>query len=224
MKAMWPRTDKETNFLFSQCIPHHPPLLRVTCRWSSHHQQRHLWTLLSLCEPSHLWHPVLLMGEIGELPLLSTSPSHFLLQHKTNGRRMSDAFCIAGSLSGEWCLVCGVCVDGEFLLSLTSYKLSVSLCLSGSTGQQGAYFPCRFSSWGMLGRAVVCVGFVLHPLLCFTECASCYAMNMGSMIGIIVGDIILTILIMISVFCLATHHRQRDWHSHNGEHRVCSCC
>lgn len=37
--------------------------------------------------------------------------------------------------------------------------------------------------------------------------------------GIIASDIILTILITISVFCFATHHkRKREWESRDGEH------
>ncbi|XP_051261619.1 TYRO protein tyrosine kinase-binding protein [Dicentrarchus labrax] len=53
------------------------------------------------------------------------------------------------------------------------------------------------------------------------ECGSCYVINMGSVIGIIASDIILTILITISVFCFATYHkRRRDWGSHDGKRNV----
>ncbi|XP_070823179.1 TYRO protein tyrosine kinase-binding protein [Chaetodon trifascialis] len=49
------------------------------------------------------------------------------------------------------------------------------------------------------------------------ECGSCYVINMGSVMGIIASDIILTIFITISVFCFATHHkRRREWDSHGG--------
>ncbi|KAK5862457.1 hypothetical protein PBY51_017853 [Eleginops maclovinus] len=49
------------------------------------------------------------------------------------------------------------------------------------------------------------------------DCGSCYLINMGSVIGIIASDILLTIFIMISVFCFATHHkRRRQWDSHDG--------
>ncbi|XP_075882792.1 TYRO protein tyrosine kinase-binding protein [Nelusetta ayraudi] len=41
------------------------------------------------------------------------------------------------------------------------------------------------------------------------ECGSCYMMNMGSVMGIVASDIILTIFITICVFCLATRHRRR---------------
>ncbi|XP_041091053.1 uncharacterized protein LOC121304155 [Polyodon spathula] len=36
------------------------------------------------------------------------------------------------------------------------------------------------------------------------NCKSCYQMDMGTIIGIIIGDIILTFLIALSVFCFAT--------------------
>ncbi|XP_038567671.1 TYRO protein tyrosine kinase-binding protein [Micropterus salmoides] len=50
------------------------------------------------------------------------------------------------------------------------------------------------------------------------ECGSCYVINMGSIMGIIASDIILTILITISVFCFATHHkRKREWESRDGK-------
>ncbi|MGH0165907.1 UNVERIFIED_CONTAM: hypothetical protein FKN15_073297 [Acipenser sinensis] len=35
------------------------------------------------------------------------------------------------------------------------------------------------------------------------NCKSCYQMDMGAIIGIIIGDIILTVLIALSVFCFA---------------------
>uniref|UniRef100_A0A3Q0SEJ1 TYRO protein tyrosine kinase-binding protein n=1 Tax=Amphilophus citrinellus TaxID=61819 RepID=A0A3Q0SEJ1_AMPCI len=55
------------------------------------------------------------------------------------------------------------------------------------------------------------------------ECGSCYLINMGSVIGIIASDIILTIFITISVFCFATHQRRRrEWDSHNGKRSVSS--
>ncbi|XP_068995859.1 TYRO protein tyrosine kinase-binding protein [Embiotoca jacksoni] len=53
------------------------------------------------------------------------------------------------------------------------------------------------------------------------ECGSCYLINMGSVMGIIASDIIFTILIIISVFCFATHHRRRrDWDSHDGKRNL----
>ncbi|KAM9310153.1 TYRO protein tyrosine kinase-binding protein [Pholidichthys leucotaenia] len=49
------------------------------------------------------------------------------------------------------------------------------------------------------------------------ECESCYLISMGSVIGIIATDIILTIFITISVFCFASHHRRREWDSQDGK-------
>ncbi|XP_070768728.1 TYRO protein tyrosine kinase-binding protein isoform X2 [Enoplosus armatus] len=52
------------------------------------------------------------------------------------------------------------------------------------------------------------------------ECGSCYVINMGSVMGIITSDIILTIFITISVFCFATHQkRRREWDSHDGKRK-----
>ncbi|XP_034409857.1 TYRO protein tyrosine kinase-binding protein [Cyclopterus lumpus] len=46
------------------------------------------------------------------------------------------------------------------------------------------------------------------------DCGSCYLINMGSVLGIIASDIILTVFITISVFCFATYHRRRrEWDS-----------
>ncbi|XP_056261836.1 TYRO protein tyrosine kinase-binding protein isoform X1 [Pseudoliparis swirei] len=46
------------------------------------------------------------------------------------------------------------------------------------------------------------------------DCSSCYLINMRSVLGIIASDIILTVFIIISVFCFATHHkRRREWDS-----------
>ncbi|KAJ4931305.1 hypothetical protein JOQ06_025602 [Pogonophryne albipinna] len=50
------------------------------------------------------------------------------------------------------------------------------------------------------------------------DCGSCYLINMGSVIGIIASDILLTIFIMISVFCFATHiKKRRKWDSRDGK-------
>ncbi|XP_071325109.1 TYRO protein tyrosine kinase-binding protein [Trachinotus anak] len=53
------------------------------------------------------------------------------------------------------------------------------------------------------------------------ECASCYLINMETVIAIIASDIILTVFITISVFCFATHHkRRREWDSHDGRRNL----
>ncbi|KAM4581007.1 TYRO protein tyrosine kinase-binding protein [Odontesthes bonariensis] len=53
------------------------------------------------------------------------------------------------------------------------------------------------------------------------ECGSCYLISMGSVIGIIASDIILTILIVASLFCFATHHRRRrERDSHDGKRNL----
>ncbi|XP_054478333.1 TYRO protein tyrosine kinase-binding protein isoform X2 [Anoplopoma fimbria] len=55
----------------------------------------------------------------------------------------------------------------------------------------------------------------------FFDCSSCYLINMGSVIGIIASDIILTVLITISVFCFATHQkRRREWESRDGKRNL----
>ncbi|XP_037640604.1 TYRO protein tyrosine kinase-binding protein, partial [Sebastes umbrosus] len=53
------------------------------------------------------------------------------------------------------------------------------------------------------------------------DCGSCYMIYMGSVVGIIASDIILTIFITISVFCFATHHkRRREWDSRDGKRNL----
>ncbi|XP_068180556.1 TYRO protein tyrosine kinase-binding protein isoform X2 [Antennarius striatus] len=53
------------------------------------------------------------------------------------------------------------------------------------------------------------------------KCSSCYIINMASVIGIIASDIILTLLIAISVYCFASHHkRQKEWNCHNDKTNV----
>lgn len=60
------------------------------------------------------------------------------------------------------------------------------------------------------------------PCFLFIDCGSCYMINVGSVAGIIASDIILTILITITVFCLGSHHsRRRKSDSHDGEHLFC---
>uniref|UniRef100_A0A3B3TS30 TYRO protein tyrosine kinase-binding protein n=1 Tax=Poecilia latipinna TaxID=48699 RepID=A0A3B3TS30_9TELE len=43
----------------------------------------------------------------------------------------------------------------------------------------------------------------------YSQCGTCYLINMGSVIGIVASDIILTVFLIISVFCFASHHRRR---------------
>ncbi|XP_061574293.1 TYRO protein tyrosine kinase-binding protein isoform X2 [Cololabis saira] len=50
------------------------------------------------------------------------------------------------------------------------------------------------------------------------ECYSCYQITMGSVIGVIASDIILTIFLIISVFCFAKRRRERD--SHDGRRSI----
>ncbi|XP_070692069.1 TYRO protein tyrosine kinase-binding protein isoform X2 [Pempheris klunzingeri] len=53
------------------------------------------------------------------------------------------------------------------------------------------------------------------------ECGSCYVIDMGSVMGIIASDIILTIFITISVFCIATQHKRRkEWDSHDSKRNL----
>ncbi|XP_037532965.1 TYRO protein tyrosine kinase-binding protein [Nematolebias whitei] len=53
------------------------------------------------------------------------------------------------------------------------------------------------------------------------DCASCYLINMSSVMGAFVADIVLTIFITISVFCFATRHRRRrERDSHDSKRTV----
>ncbi|XP_034030947.1 TYRO protein tyrosine kinase-binding protein [Thalassophryne amazonica] len=53
------------------------------------------------------------------------------------------------------------------------------------------------------------------------ECGSCYQIHIGSVLGIIACDIILTIFITVSVFCCVTlQRRRRDWESNEGKRNL----
>ncbi|KAI5105796.1 TYRO protein tyrosine kinase binding protein precursor, partial [Silurus meridionalis] len=60
--------------------------------------------------------------------------------------------------------------------------------------------------------------FFLSPLvwqtLClsvsFSDCGTCYQLNMGVIIAIITCDIILTLLITISVYCFASREKKKN--------------
>ncbi|XP_032411772.1 TYRO protein tyrosine kinase-binding protein [Xiphophorus hellerii] len=53
------------------------------------------------------------------------------------------------------------------------------------------------------------------------ECGACYLINMGSVIGIIASDILLTMFLIISVFCFASHHRRtKERESHDGRRNL----
>ncbi|XP_066575375.1 hematopoietic cell signal transducer isoform X3 [Amia ocellicauda] len=42
-----------------------------------------------------------------------------------------------------------------------------------------------------------------------TDCGNCYKIEPGAMVGIIIGDVILTVLIVISVYYCASRKRQK---------------
>uniref|UniRef100_A0A3B5L0J7 TYRO protein tyrosine kinase-binding protein n=1 Tax=Xiphophorus couchianus TaxID=32473 RepID=A0A3B5L0J7_9TELE len=48
-----------------------------------------------------------------------------------------------------------------------------------------------------------------------SQCGTCYLINMGSVIGIIASDILLTMFLIISVFFFASHHRRRKERERN---------
>ncbi|XP_047216951.1 TYRO protein tyrosine kinase-binding protein [Girardinichthys multiradiatus] len=53
------------------------------------------------------------------------------------------------------------------------------------------------------------------------ECGPCYLINMGSVFGIIASDIILTVFLIISVFCFASRRRRRrEQESHDGRRNL----
>ncbi|XP_066540061.1 TYRO protein tyrosine kinase-binding protein [Hoplias malabaricus] len=57
----------------------------------------------------------------------------------------------------------------------------------------------RFMALGLFGSAAA------HQ-----DCGSCYQINMGMVIGIIVCDLIITLLIAISVYCFATRQKKKS--------------
>ncbi|KAM4567816.1 TYRO protein tyrosine kinase-binding protein isoform 1-T1 [Fundulus diaphanus] len=53
------------------------------------------------------------------------------------------------------------------------------------------------------------------------ECGPCYLINMGTVLGIIASDIIVTVFLIISVFYLASRHgRRRERESHDGRRNL----
>ncbi|XP_022076589.2 TYRO protein tyrosine kinase-binding protein [Acanthochromis polyacanthus] len=70
-----------------------------------------------------------------------------------------------------------------------------------------------------MSDALCIVGSMFGSAEAQQDCGSCYMINMNSVLGIIASDIILTIFITISVFCVATHHRRRR-DSHDGKRNV----
>ncbi|XP_029360884.1 TYRO protein tyrosine kinase-binding protein [Echeneis naucrates] len=73
-----------------------------------------------------------------------------------------------------------------------------------------------------MSNALCIVGSVFGSSEGQHECGSCYQINLESVIAIIATDIILTVFIIISVFCFATHHKRRIWESHDGKRNTSS--
>ncbi|XP_072317142.1 TYRO protein tyrosine kinase-binding protein [Eucyclogobius newberryi] len=59
----------------------------------------------------------------------------------------------------------------------------------------------------------LCIGSIFGSTDEQQECAACYHINMAVVIGIVLCDILLTILITVSVIVLVrSHNRQREFH------------
>uniref|UniRef100_A0A3P8T4S3 TYRO protein tyrosine kinase-binding protein n=1 Tax=Amphiprion percula TaxID=161767 RepID=A0A3P8T4S3_AMPPE len=71
-----------------------------------------------------------------------------------------------------------------------------------------------------MSDALCIVGSMFGSAEAQQDCGSCYMINMSSVLGIIASDIILTIFITISVFCIATHHRRKRRDSHDGKRNL----
>ncbi|XP_044215326.1 TYRO protein tyrosine kinase-binding protein [Thunnus albacares] len=81
--------------------------------------------------------------------------------------------------------------------------------------------PLRETSTKNMSDAICIVGSLFGSAEGQQECGSCYLINMGSVMGIIACDIILTIFITISVFCFVNlHKRRREWDSHNDKRNL----
>uniref|UniRef100_A0A3Q2FN14 TYRO protein tyrosine kinase-binding protein n=1 Tax=Cyprinodon variegatus TaxID=28743 RepID=A0A3Q2FN14_CYPVA len=53
------------------------------------------------------------------------------------------------------------------------------------------------------------------------DCGPCYLINVGSVIGIIASDIILSIFLIICVFCFTSlHRRRRERETHDGRRNL----
>ncbi|XP_060938024.1 TYRO protein tyrosine kinase-binding protein-like [Limanda limanda] len=72
-----------------------------------------------------------------------------------------------------------------------------------------------------MSEGVCVVGSLFGSAVGQQECESCYLINMGSVVGIIASDLILTIFIAVSVFFFATYHRRRrEWASPDGRRNL----
>ncbi|XP_023690062.1 TYRO protein tyrosine kinase-binding protein isoform X2 [Paramormyrops kingsleyae] len=54
------------------------------------------------------------------------------------------------------------------------------------------------------------VAVLLGPVSGQQECGSCYMLDTGTLVGIIIGDIILTLFIALSVFCFVSRLKMQN--------------
>ncbi|KAI7806544.1 TYRO protein tyrosine kinase binding protein precursor [Triplophysa rosa] len=60
----------------------------------------------------------------------------------------------------------------------------------------------------------------IHSYFSFLYCSSCYQLEIGAAIGFITGDILLTLLLTLSVYCFVSHQKRTG--SSHPQTRCCS--
>lgn len=116
---------------------------------------------------------------------------------------MPEHLCVAGSFFGKWCMI-----NSRFY-SFILCKQRFCFHISGSEETPGI-----LTFYTFLTQSEGDVVLNSNPVLYVSPppppgCDGCYLISMTSLIAVITSDIILTIFIMISVFCFATHQRRR---------------
>lgn len=93
--------------------------------------------------------------------------------------------------------------------------LPLSLSSAGFVeGNQGNSFIHIWNS-GFFILVSAYYEWMCHCIFWFSDCSSCYQLDIGVAIGIITCDIILTLLIALSVYCFISHQKRRgSLHTH----------
>lgn len=100
-----------------------------------------------------------------------------------------------------------VCVH-VFLISKVSGFFFFLGYVAATQGNIYSMSKSKNRKWVYFGSSVV------QQMCClsvsFSDCGTCYQLNMGVVIGIITCDIILTLLITISVYCFVSREKRKN--------------
>lgn len=112
-----------------------------------------------------------------------------------------------------------VCVC-RFLISNVSHIFSGYV--AATQGNIYSISKSKSRKWVYFGSSVI--QQTCYVSVSFSDCGTCYQLNMGVVIGIITCDIILTLLITISVYCFASREkRKKSLHTHKNSSETGMC-